>query len=174
MLKMFSTQVLGVFNRLYEKEAEMIEDSARLLAQAIISNGKVFIFATKEMKAVAFEATESQEPLYNAFQWTENLHEISETDRFLIITRYSTDAEAIKIGKFLTEKGIPFAAISTDNSNGNENIIDLADAHINLKLTKGLLPDENGNRFGYPATIAALYVYYGIKFIMDEILAEYE
>jgi len=50
----------------------------------------------------------------------------------------------------------------------------LADVHINLQLLKGLLPDDFGNRYGYPSSMAALYVYYGIKFTIDEILAEYE
>lgn len=174
MLKMFSTQVLGVFNKLQTQEELMMEDSARLLAQAIVGSGKLFIFATQEMKAVAFEATESQEPIQNTYIWSEEHHEFSETDRFLIVTRYSTDKEAIEMGKRLSAKGIPFAAISTDLSNGHENIVDLADVHIDLKLLKGLLPDELGNRFGYPASMAALFVYYGIKFIMDEILSEYD
>lgn len=174
MLKMFSTQVLGVFNRLQSQEDLMIEDSARLLAQSIIGNGRVFIFATQEMKAVAFEATESQEPLKNTFIWSEEHHELFETDRFLIISRYSTDKEAVDMGKQLTAKGIPFAAISTELSNGQESIVDIADVHVDLKLLKGLLPDEEGNRFGYPASMVALFVYYGIKFIIDEILSEYE
>ncbi len=171
---MFSTQVLGVFNRLQSQEDLMMEDSARLLAQAIVGSGRVFIFATREMKAVAFEATESQEPLKNTFIWNEDHRELFETDRFLIVTRYSTDKEAVEMGKRLADKGIPFGAISTDLANGQESIVDLADVHIDLKLIKGLLPDEDGNRFGYPASMAALFVYYGIKFIIDEILAEYE
>ena len=173
MLKMFSTQLSGVFKRLQENEEMAMEDSARLLAQASIGSGKVYIFATKEMKAIAFEAAEGAEPLNNAYQWTEN-QAFAETDRFLIVTRYATDIEAMKFGQLLVEKGIPFAAISTDNSNGNESIADLADAHIDLKLLKGLLPDENGNRIGYPSSMTALFVYYGIKFIYDEIIAEYE
>lgn len=174
MLKMFSTQLMGVFNRLQSQEDMMMEDSARLLAQAVVGDGKIFIFATQEMKAVAFEATESGEPLKNSWIWTDNQQDLSETDRFIIVTRYSTDEEAVEIGKQLTAKGIPFVAISTHLSNGQENLVDLADVHMDLKLVKGLLPDEDGNRFGYPASMAALFVYYGIKFIMDEILSEYE
>ena len=174
MLKMFSTQVLGVFNRLQSQEELMMEDSARLLAQAIVGNGRVFIFATKEMKAVAYEATEGLEPLKNAYIWNAEHDEVFETDRFLIVTRHSTDKDAVEMGKQLAAKGIPFSAISTELSNGEESLVDLADVHIDLKLVKGLLPDENGNRFGYPASMAALFAYYGIKFIIDEILMEYE
>jgi hypothetical protein len=45
---------------------------------------------------------------------------------------------------------------------------------MNLQLSKGLLPDEVGNRFGLPSSMAALFTYYGLKFTFDEILAEYE
>lgn len=176
MLKMFSTQLTGVFNRIIEKEDLLIEDSARLLAQAAIGSGQIYIFATKEMKAVAYEATESQEPLENTSIWTNEklLHDISETDRFLIITRYTTDEEAIRMGKLLLEKGVPFIAISTNCAKSEESLADLADIHIDLKLLKGLLPDDEGNRYGYPASMAALYVYYGIKFTVKEMLDEYK
>ncbi|QED49749.1 DUF2529 domain-containing protein [Cytobacillus dafuensis] len=175
MLKMFSTQLTGLFNRIQEKEDFAMEDGARLLAQAAIGSGRIYIFATKEMKAVGYEATESQEPLKNASIWSidKPLEEISETDRFLIVTRNAADEEVIKLAEFLSEKKIPFVAVSSIQSN-DKGLAELADIHIDLKLTKGLLPDEAGNRFGYPASMAALYVYYGIKFILEEILEEYE
>jgi hypothetical protein len=176
MLKMFSTQLSGLFKRIQDKEELAMEDSARLLAQAVIGSGKLYIFAANEMKAVAYEAAESQEPLRKGVIWNadDQFDDISETDRFLIVSRYSTDEEAVKLGKFLAEKQIPFVAISTAVSEEEENLVNLADVHINLSLTKGLLPDEEGNRFGFPASMAALFVYYGIRFTIEEILAEYE
>jgi Domain of unknown function (DUF2529) len=175
MLKMFSTQLSGLFKRIQDKEELAMEDSARLLAQAVVGSGKLYLFATNEMKAVAFEATEGQEPLKKGAIWNacDSLDDISEADRFLIISRYSTDEEAVNMGKSLVDKGIPFAAISTVLSE-EEGLVDLADVHIDLTLKKGLLPDEVGNRFGFPASMAALFAYYGIRFIIDEILEEYE
>ncbi|MBR3379532.1 MAG: DUF2529 family protein, partial [Bacillus sp. (in: Bacteria)] len=37
MLKIFTTQLSGIFSRIGEKQAEAIEDGARLLAQAVVS-----------------------------------------------------------------------------------------------------------------------------------------
>ncbi|WNS77674.1 DUF2529 domain-containing protein [Bacillus sp. DTU_2020_1000418_1_SI_GHA_SEK_038] len=174
MLKMFSTQLSGLFKRIQEKEEFAMEDGARLLAQAAVGNGNIYIFGANEMNAVAYEATEGQEPLKNAALWPLDrpLDDLSETDRFLIVTRNSTDDEAVKMGEILVEKQIPFVGISTILE--GHGLDDLADVHIDLKLTKGLLPDETGNRFGYPSSMAALFVYYGIKFTLDEILEEYE
>ncbi|MFE8698040.1 DUF2529 domain-containing protein [Cytobacillus sp. FJAT-53684] len=176
MLKMFTTQLTGLFKRIQEKEELAMEDSARLLAQAIIGSGQLYIFATKEMNAVAYEATLSQEPLKKSSIWDSKngLDEISEADRFLIVSRYSTDEEAVKMGKYLLEKGIPFTAISTVSTVEGESLVHLADVHIDLSVSKGLLPDDEGNRFGFPASMAALYVYYGIRFTIEEILADYE
>ncbi|CAM3602057.1 DUF2529 domain-containing protein [Aeromicrobium ponti] len=173
MLKMFSTQLAGLFKRLQEKEEFTIEDSARLLAQAAAGDGKIYFYGTKEMSGIGYEATQSQEPFRDAAIW-ENDDEISETDRFIIFSRNSDDEEAIELAKKLANKEIPFVAVSTEKADSSDNLANLADVHIDLKLTKGLLPDEEGNRFGYPASMAALFVYYGIKFTIEEILAEYE
>ncbi len=90
----------------------------------------------------------------------------------LLFTRTSADGEALELQSKLQEKDIPFVAVSTWFQ--MENLAEMADVHINLQLTKGLLPDDFGNRYGYPASMAALYVYYGLKFTIDEIFAEYE
>ncbi|GLB59090.1 DUF2529 domain-containing protein [Cytobacillus sp. NCCP-133] len=174
MLKMFSTQLTGLFKRLQEKEEFSIEDSARLLAQAAAGEGKIYIFGTKEMSGIGYEATQSQEPLRDAAV-LKNGDEVTETDRVIIFSRNSNDEDAIELADILTDKGIPFVAVSTGIMNENgESLADLADVHIDLTLTKGLLPDEEGNRFGYPASMAALFVYYGIKFTIEEIMAEHE
>ncbi|RBP94604.1 uncharacterized protein DUF2529 [Cytobacillus firmus] len=173
MLKMFSTQLTGLFKRLQEKEEFSIEDSARLLAQAAAGDGKIYIYGTKEMAAIGYEAVQSQEPLRDA-AILESDEEVSETDRVIIFSRHSDDEDAVALAKSLSEKGIPFVAVSTIKTECSDNLADLADVHIDLKLAKGLLPDEEGNRFGYPASMAALFVYYGIKFTIEEILAEYE
>lgn len=62
MLKMFSTQLTGLFNRIQDKEEFSIEDGARLLAQAAVGDGSIYICGLKEMAAVEAEATEGAEP----------------------------------------------------------------------------------------------------------------
>jgi D-arabinose 5-phosphate isomerase GutQ len=80
--------------------------------------------------------------------------------------------DALELAAKLKEKDIPFVAVSTCVPDGK--LEEMADVHINLQLLKGLLPDDFGNRYGYPSSMAGLYVYYGLKFTIDEILAEYE
>ncbi|WLR55282.1 DUF2529 domain-containing protein [Mesobacillus subterraneus] len=173
MLKMFSTQLTGLFNRLQEKEEFSIEDGARLLAQAAAGEGTVYILGTKEMQAVALEAIYGEEPLQSAAILTENV-ELEAADRVLLVSRYADDEEAVKAARNLLEKGIPFVVISTvRGENENTGLDTMADVHIDLKVKKGLLPDELGNRVGYPTSIVALYIYFGLKFTIQEILEEY-
>ncbi|WP_309475257.1 DUF2529 family protein [Bacillus sp. 03113] len=172
---MFSTQLTGLFNRVLNKNEYGFEDGARLLAQASISSSTIYLFASKETYGVISEALHSLEPLKHAKEWNEELHfdEITEGDRFLLLSRYSTDTEVVELAKKLCKHNIPFVGISTTLDSDVEDLSKLADVHIELGLTKGLLPDEEGNRFGYPASLAALFAYYGLRFTMEEILEEY-
>jgi hypothetical protein len=174
MLKMFSTQLTGLFKRIHEKEEFGFEDAARLIAQAAVSEGSIYIYGNKEMEAVCLEATVGAEPLRYAKNFPTDVSVIQEADRAMIFSRFSTDTDSLTIAKELQKLSIPFVAIATKLESDGEDLFDLADVSINLSLTKGLLPDETGNRFGFPSSMAALFAYYGLKFTYDEILAEYE
>ena len=177
MLKMFTTQLIGVFKKIEEKEEFSFEDGARLLAQAPVGDGTIYLFGTKEMKAVAAEAMEGAEALTGVrVLAAEAVEDLSDADRVLIFSRTSRDVEAVEVAKRLQKKMIPFVAVSTvmDDTDSEGDLALLADVHIDLRLRKGLLPDDAGNRFGYPSSMAALFVYHGLKFTIDEILVEYE
>ncbi|WML58392.1 DUF2529 domain-containing protein [Neobacillus sp. PS2-9] len=175
MLKMFTTQLTGLFKRIEEKEEFAFEDGARLLAQAPVGDGSIYIFGGAEMKAVEFEALEGMEPLKSAKALTlEQVDELSDADRVILFSRTSMDEAAVAVAVALQKKGVPFVAVSTVMEEADAgDLTSLADVHIDLRLKKGLLPDDLGNRFGYPSSMAALYVYFGLKFTIDEILAEY-
>lgn len=176
MLKIFTTQLTGLFKRISEGGELSFEDGARLLAQAPIGDGSIYIFGSKEMKVIEYEAIEGAEPLKGAKAlFKSGIEQFTETDRVLLVSRFDTDEEANQIASILRNKGIPFVSVSTILDGGSDQpTVNLADVHIDLKLTKGLLPDEFGNRFGFPASMAALFTYYGLKFSIDEMLSEYD
>lgn len=173
MLKMFSTQLTGLFKRIYEKEQFQIEDGARLLAQAPVGEGLIYIKGFKEMEAVALEAMNGAEPLKEAIS-LESADALSIADRVIIFTRFSDDEEAVKLAKTLTEKDVSFVAVSGHKPDAEECLSKLADVHINTNLIRPLLPAEDGSRVGFPSSLAALYIYFALKFTIEEILEEYE
>lgn len=174
MLKMFSTQLSGLFKRIQEGNEFSFEDGARLLAQAVVGDGHVYIYGNGEMAAIAAEATEGAEPLQFVRAW-HGIEEVTSADRVVLFTRNSNDEEAVAVGKDLSERGVPFVAVCTVVKEiGEVNMTTLADTVIDLKLERGLVPDEAGNRVGYPAAMAGLFAYYGLRFTLEEILADYE
>ncbi|SIR35689.1 protein of unknown function [Peribacillus simplex] len=173
MLKIFSTQISGLFKKMIENEAFEMEDAGRLLAQAAVGDGSVFIHGFGEMQGVTAEALNGAEPFPKAKTY-ELGETISKEDRFLIFSRHSDDSEALMLAKQLKKKDIPFVAVSTSVPSEEDSLLELADVHIDLRIQRGLIPDETGNRYGYPTLIAALFAYYGIKFTLEEIIKEYE
>ncbi|MFJ7744984.1 DUF2529 domain-containing protein [Peribacillus sp. NPDC097295] len=173
MLKIFSTQLSGVFKKIMEMDSFEMEDAGRLLAQAVVGDGSVFIHGFGEMQGVVAESMDGEEPFPKAKRYTDDAV-ISREDRLLLFSRHSNDPEAIKLGHRLLQLDIPFVAVSTGVQSEKDTLVELADVHIDLRIQRGLIPDETGNRFGYPTLIAALFAYYGIKFTVEEIIHEYE
>ncbi|MCM3567173.1 DUF2529 domain-containing protein [Neobacillus mesonae] len=176
MLKMFTTQLTGLFKKIEENEEYSFEDGARLLAQAPAGNGSIYIIGFDEMKAVELEALEGAEPL----KWAKCLDVsavsgLTEADRVILFARKADHEAAVKMAGVLQEKEIPFVAVSTVmDTEASGGLNECADVHIDLRLKKALIPDDFGGRTGYPSSMAALFVYYGLKFTIDEILSEYE
>lgn len=173
MLKMFTTQLSGLLQRISDKEAFSIEDGARLLAQASAGEGRIYVKGIKEMQAIEWEATEGAEP----FKQAQIMHkdtQIKQMDRVLLASRFADDPEAIAIGESLVAKGIPFVAVAGQTKNDSEpSLASLADVFIDTKVIKGMLPDDAGGRIGFPSAIAALYIYHLIKMTADEILEDF-
>ncbi|WP_028400633.1 DUF2529 domain-containing protein [Ectobacillus panaciterrae] len=173
MLKIFSTQLSGYFKRIAEQEEMNIEDSARLLAQALVGDGHIYMYGVKEMQGVVLEALYGAEPLQRAKQLKrEAIEEVTPADRVILISRFSTDEEAILLAKELQTQGHAVVGISAVKE-GEESLEQFTDAHIDTKLLKALIPDEDGTRYGFPSGMTALFAYYGLKFTAQEILAEY-
>lgn len=168
---MFTTQLIGLLKRISEKEEFPIEDAGRLLAQSLISEGTIYIKGFGEMAVIEKEAIDGVEPL-SRIQSLEPFVLLSEADRVLIASRFADDPEAIELAKKLSADGIPFAAIASKR--GDSGIEALADAFIDIRLTKGLLPTDDGGRTGFPSTIAGLYTYFLLKMTIEEIISEYE
>lgn len=53
-------------------------------------------------------------------------------------------------------------------------LIVFVDVYIDIKLLKLFIFGEDGLRFGFLVMMVVLYVYYGLIFILKEIVEEYE
>ncbi len=170
MLKIFSTQLSGLFKNISQDEFAL-EDAARLLAQAVIGDGHIYIHGFKEMKGVVSEALEGIDAIANC-KVMPNIEQISSVDRVLLFTRNSDDPEAITLAKQLEELNVPFVGVSTVHDDMKTGLQDLAHIHINLNVKRGLVPTDTGERVGFPSLLVALFAYHGIQLTLSELLDE--
>ncbi|MGB6779926.1 MAG: DUF2529 family protein [Planococcus citreus] len=161
-MKILTTQLTGLFQRL-AKEEEAIEDTARLLAQAIIGEGRIHLAAFGELEAVAATALNGPETLESAVRYDPSV-DLSTADRVWILAR---KGEGDSLADELAGRAIPFAMLTAE-SHGNET----ADVFLSMNIDKGLLPGEDGGRIMIPHGLGALYVYHAVKLTIDEMLAD--
>lgn len=161
-MKILTTQLTGLFQRIGQQE-EAIEDTARLLAQAAIGEGTIFLAAFGEMKAVVAAAIEGSERLPHIAEWHPDSI-VTSADRIWILAKKD---EGDELAGRLADAHLPVAMLAAETKE-----TDLADAFISLKLDKGLLPTDDGGRTMIPHAMGALYVYHAVKLLIDEMLAE--
>lgn len=167
---MLTTQISGLLQRIVGNNEEAIEETARLLAQATFGEGKVYFATFDEMKAVEFTALKGIDFFNGAAIYEDELN-LGTEDRVWIITRSSLTKEAVQLAEKLASQFIPFAAIGAEKDIDNK-LADLASTYISTSITRGLLPDENGEHFVEPHALAALFIYEAVKMAYDEMLAD--
>ena len=73
VMKILTTQIGGLLQRIASNGEESIEETARLLAQATIGQGRVIIAGFGEMGAVTATALTGVEPFQGAFRYDGSL-----------------------------------------------------------------------------------------------------
>lgn len=159
---MLSKQLTGLFEHI-DRQQETLEDIARLLAQAAIGGGTIFLAAFGEMKAVTAAAIDGAEPLPSASEWKPESF-LTSADRVFILAKKD---EGDELAGRLSDAAIPFAMLSAESKES-----DLPEVFLPLGIDKGILSAENSSRTVVPHAMAALYAYHSIKLMMDEMLAE--
>ena len=171
MSKIFSTQLSGLFNKVAEDEF-LIEDVARLLAQAAVGDGHIYIHGTDEMMGILPQAMDGIDRMPSCKPLSGHWDEISPMDRILLFSRNSDDPEALEIARRLKDGDIPFASVSMIKNADSDGVQHLADLHIALPLKRGLVPTDTGDRTGFPTLLLALYTYHLILLTLTELLEE--
>ena len=169
-MKMLTTQISGLLQRIIGNNEDSIEETARLLAQATTGEGRVVLACFDELKAVQLVALEGVDKMVGAVSYESGM-KIGLEDRVWILTRSVRNGEALSLARNLDDEFIPFAVVSSQKAEDNE-LAERATTYISTGLTRGLLPGEDGNRIVEPHAIAALFVYEAVKISYDEMVLE--
>lgn len=173
MFKMLSTQLNGLFQKITQHESEAVEETARLLAQASVGQGKVYFACFDEMQAVEINAIQSVDPFKNLQKWTPETT-ITTVDRVCIFSRSCENENALLLARKLNDQFIPFSAVSSELPDETNLLSDLAYTYISLNVRNGILPHPTnlGERTVFPHLLASLYIYEAIKLNYDEIVED--
>jgi hypothetical protein len=174
MLKIFTTQLLGVFQQIKDGNETAFEEAGRYLAQSIISDGKILVYGDDEMSGIFQAIVEGPDCLPKTtylFKHKEEL-EISPLDCIIIAAPTSAHKEATVLAKKLKDTGATVIGMST-KIDADESLDKEVAVHIDLRLTGKLVPLEDMSKIGYPSTMTGLYGYYGLFFVTKEFLEEH-
>lgn len=168
-MKMLTTQLTGLFQRIATSEEENIEETARLLAQAAAREGTIYFATFGEMNSISVNAEHAVEKFPSMQTWSKDAN-ITSADRVWIITRSCEDEDAISLAKTLSENFIPFSVTAAEPASDDNVLANLAYTYISLKIAKGLLPADDGSRIVLPYALSAMFVYEAVKMMLDEML----
>ena len=172
-MKMLTTQISGLLQRIATTNENAIEETARLLAQATTGEGQIIFAGFDEMELLTTTAIRGSEPFEHVIPFTENM-DISNADRIWILTRSSTNTQALQLAQRLADSFIPFAVLAAEKPNDDNELASLSYTYISTGILKGMLPREDGERIVQPHALAALFVYEAVKMAYDEIIADDE
>lgn len=161
MLKIFNTQLNGVFNKIDAQEEE-IDIAARLLAQAVVGEGTIYVKGFGDLKYFEDFIVESKESLFGAEKLiTESV--LDRTDRILLMAD-EYDESVIEYIQDLEDKDIDYVLVCNQHNEIQSMNF------INLSTPRALVPAEDFSRIITPHLMAMNYIYYAIYANMKELL----
>ncbi|TCP23005.1 uncharacterized protein DUF2529 [Scopulibacillus darangshiensis] len=174
MLKIFTTQLLGVFNTIQANNEMEIEDSARLIAQTLISEGKVYVHECGISHGIAGEAVSGKNRLPKTDLLIKEGYtaEVDVADCVIISTDAAESHNALILTEQLKEKGCTVIGISGCEAEGESLFKDIVDVHLNYGKNSPIVPLNDHKKIGQPSAVAALYTYYILYLTIMEILDE--
>ncbi|WP_438314946.1 DUF2529 family protein [Sporosarcina sp. FA9] len=170
-MKMLTTQISGLLQRIGTNNTDSIEETARLLAQATIGEGRVILASFDEMEAVYLSAKFGVEPFENIHPYVNEMS-IGKADRVWIFSRNETDLRVLELARRLASEFIPFATVASRKPDVNNELADLSTTYVYTGLVQGLLPGEDNTRIVQPHSLAALFIYEAVKLSYDEMLSD--
>ncbi|NGP44712.1 DUF2529 family protein [Bacillaceae bacterium SIJ1] len=179
MFQIIPTQALGHFKKMAVEEPSY-EDGARLLAQAITSQGTIYAYTKNEGHLVLTLAEHSSDqsilqlkPILSE-QAIDQFSKCAPTDRLLISVPWEDDPEAVHMCQLAQEHGLEvltLASLSESPSSSN-GLSQRSDVFIPLHVQQGLFLDEDGNRHLKPHSLAFIMAYHWLTLLTKEIINE--
>ncbi|WP_414042274.1 DUF2529 family protein [Macrococcus animalis] len=163
MLKIFNTQLNGIFKKIDMQETEL-DIAGRLLAQAVVGEGRIYVKGFGDLKYFEDFVVNGKESLFDATVYISDAL-VDRTDRILVMSDEYDDSTAEFVDS-LEARDIDYVLVcNKSDAITSMNFIDLC-------TPRALVPTEDYSRIITPHMMVMNYIYYAIYSVMHEILVE--
>lgn len=170
-MKMFSTQLHGLFQKIIGQE-EQLEDGARLLAQGPSGQGRIIVSSTPELEGIARTLATHVEASERTTYFKGG--DIASTDRVLLFAGREEHASLASQIHMFKQKEVPLVVVAPFSEEEIEEVLEFTDIWIEPPVQGGIIPDEKGNRVGDPTALCALFTGQVLYLYVKEMLEEFE
>ncbi|KKK35153.1 hypothetical protein WN59_05890 [Salinicoccus sediminis] len=168
MDKILQTQLVNIYNHI-DAQSEEIEMAARLLAQAIHSEGEIFMKTFHDIAGMENYLTEGTLSLAKAKR-LDDISRVGTPDRVLVAADMF-DEEVKAFTESLESAGVEFVLICNFNKHESERLNQIHH-YIDLSSPRPLIPTPNFDKIVNPYMSAFLYIYNHLYVLIDEMTNE--
>ncbi|WEG13091.1 DUF2529 family protein [Pullulanibacillus sp. KACC 23026] len=171
-MKMYITQLRGVFEKVSQENEDVLEEAGRRLAQTIASDGQIFVHDFSPIPLLSMEATKSENTLPNVQPLLndEATKQLSERDLLLLYLQKDYEDEAIRLIKSVKPSGAQIIGILSADI--IDPFGDLFDACLTVPVSEPLIPFDDFGKMGHPESLTLLFTYHLLYFSVMEIVSE--
>ncbi|QQK78007.1 DUF2529 family protein [Salicibibacter cibarius] len=171
MIKSYTTQLQHVFHTIGKQE-EAIGDSARLLAQALVGEGTIYVMANKRFSALADTIVQNEDTPKRIQRIAQQQKEaLTTTDRMLVLSEGTETKNELLYLQGLLQAHIPlvFLGPGSPSLSFKEG---MEEPMVITTPSSPIVPAPDGSKSGHPTEIAIIYAYQAMMFELSEMIAE--
>lgn len=169
-MKIFATQLQGIFQSIASKQEEAFEDASRLLLQAVSGPGTLYIAAAPPLKGTAVSLC-SHPDAPEGLVFTEDIPSgMQEADRLLLLA----DKDSNNMISWQEAAGrVSASSVIIGPASAKESAeLEALDVWLDTFVRGGIVPTDTGEKHGDPASLAVLFTGQLLFLYMQEMLEE--
>lgn len=170
MDKILQTQMTNIYNKIFD-QGEEIEIAARLLAQAVGTDGQVLLKTFHDFRYIESFLIEGEESIRDITAF-KSIKTVTTPDRVLVVAK-DFDTEVKSFVKELEKRDIDFVLVCNKNKEDEDTLNDIFH-YIDLSSQRKLVPTPNFDRVINPYVSAFMFIYYNFYIFIEEMIDDDE
>lgn len=170
-MKIFATQLQGIFQSIASKQEEAFEDASRLLLQAVSGTGTLYVAAVPLLKGTAYSLCNHPDAPEGIVYTDVIPDDLQETDRLLLLAD-SKGADELSLWHKTASRAVASSVMIGPGSGEDQIELDPLDVWLSTFVRGGIVPSDTGEKHGDPTALASLFTGQLLFLYMKEMLEE--